>query len=526
MSSGAGLSPRQKMINMMYLVLMAMLALNVSKQILNGFGRINDSLKTTTDLFSDKNSIIYSDLNNKSINNPKKYLVLYEQSQEIKKEADKLVEEIDAHKKVLIELAGSEKDDGTLDYEAMDKEVQDEYFYPGGQLDLGAGKKFVQDIDRFREFMVNQTTDEDVLTRINKAFNTESVVVDGLPMEWLKFRFEHYPLAAALAFLSQMQAEIRNAEADIINAMVAEGLGEQIQVNKVSALMIPQSTNVMQGADFKAEVVMAAYDSTLVPDVYLFKYDSKGNRIGTDEKKLDVKDGAGVVEIPASSVGSYFWGGVIRVKNEEGKFKEYPFQSEYSVSQPAVVVSATKMNVVFRGVENPISVSVPGVPAKDLIVEAPGIKNLGEGLFTLDVTSARGREVGIVVKTKLPSGTIKSFPPKIYRIRDIPAPMGTVAGESDTQMPLSTLKVATVGATIPNFDFDLKLVTTGFSVKIPGRPTYKVNGNKLDKKVRQALDRVRVGQTIQIRDINAKLAGNAKYKLAKVSTVLVTVNGR
>lgn len=526
MSSSVGLSPRQKMINMMYLVLMAMLALNVSKEILTAFGRINESLEATTLLFSDKNAIIYTDLKSKSVNNPEKYIVLYERSVEVKKRSDQLVDLIQGYKDELIEITDARQDDGTISYPDIDKESQDEYFYPTGSLSLGKGQEFSDAIDSYRSFVLTQIKRPSVVDRINRSFNTEPVKVDGVTQNWLKNKFEGYPLAASLAFLTQIQADVRNAEADMITSMVSESLGEQINVNKVSALMIPKSTNVMQGGAFDAKIVMAAYDTTLTPEIYLYDYDSRGNRVGERQNPLEVEEGSGIVNIPTPKVGSFFWGGVVRIKNEEGKYKEYPFQSEYSVSQPAVVISATKMNVLYRGVKNPISVSISGIPDRDVIVQAPGIRRISGTNYEIDITSYRGRQVSIKTSAKLPSGATKSFPPAIYRIKDIPAPMGTVAGESDTKMPLGTLKVATVEAVIPDFEFDLKLNVTSFKVKIPGRPTYTVRGNKLDAKVKKALDRVRVGQTVQIRDISVKLPGNSSYKVAKVSTVLVTINSK
>ena len=526
MSSGAGLSPRQKMINMMYLVLMAMLALNVSKEVLAAFGSINESMESTTKLFSDKNSIIYADLKQKSINNPEKYLRLNEKALEIKKRSDEIFDLIEGYKNTLIDQSGARQEDGSITYQNIDKESQDEFFYPGGSLTLGKGQEFLDAINSYRSFVSKQVSSEEILSRIEKSFNTDPVIVDGIKMNWLKHKFEGYPLAAALAFLTQIQADVRNSEADIITSMVSEGLGEQIQVNKVSALMIPESSNVIQGSPFKANIVLAAYDTTLTPEMYLYKYNSEGYRVGEERIPLDVKDGTGIVNLPTPKIGGFFWGGIVRVKNEQGNYKEYPFKSKYVVSQPAVVISATKMNVLYRGVKNPVSVSIPGVSDRDIIVEAPGIKKIGESKYEIDVTSYKGRQLKIQAKARLASGQIKPFPPAIYRIKDIPPPIGTVAGEADTKMPLSTLKIATVGAILPKFEFDLKLVVKGFKVKIPGLPTYSVRGNKLDEKVKKALNRVKIDQTVQIRDIDVKLPGNSRYKLAKVSTVLVTINSK
>ena len=244
-------------------------------------------------------------------------------------------------------------------------------------------------------------------------------------------------------------------------------------------------------------------------------------------KRLKIAGGAGVVELPASNTGEFYWGGVVRVKSDDGaETKEYPFNSKYSVNEPAVVISADKMNVLYRGVKNPISVSVPGVPSNKLKVSGPGLSSSGGGKYVADVTRVKGREANIVVTATMADGSTKTFPGQKYRIKDIPKPTGMIGGKSEIKLPVSNLTRLPIEAKLQDFAFDLKLKVTSFSLKVPGKPTFVVRGSKTNKRVNDALKRVPIGTEVMIRDIKVQIPGNSSYKVHGVSPILVTITGR
>ena len=222
-------------------------------------------------------------------------------------------------------------------------------------------------------------------------------------------------MAAGITFLSDIQAKARNIESEVVSSLLQADATSGMAVNKITAIPLPLTTYIMKGASFKSDVMIAAYDSTSVPEVLLYeKFDKNGNPIGKPTKKISVEGGKGKIEIPTSKTGFFNWGGVIKLKDDLDQLTEYPFKGSYQVSEPAVVVSATKMNVMYRGVLNPITVSVPGVPSEDIVVTAPGsrLKKKGPGIFDVDVTNLKGRQVNIRVSAKLPSGELKAFPRK------------------------------------------------------------------------------------------------------------------
>jgi gliding motility-associated protein GldM len=178
------------------------------------------------------------------------------------------------------------------------------------------------------------------------------------------------------------------------------------------------------------------------------------------------------------------------------------------------------MNVVYRGVQNPMTISIPGVGS--VSANAPGLSPAGgAGKYNMNVTTLKQREVKINVSGKLPGGETVSDS-KTFRIKDIPRPVGTVRGEEGSiKMQRNGLEISTIGADLPDFDFQLKLNVTGFKFRVPGQPTVRVNGSRLDSRAKSTLRRAKRGETVQIFDIEAGISGNSGYKLKKVSPVII-----
>jgi len=193
-----------------------------------------------------------------------------------------------------------------------------------------------------------------------------------------------------------------------------------------------------------------------------------------------------------------------------------------TISKPnAALIAADKMNVVYRGVANPMSISIPGIPDNKVTASAPGLTKRSASKYVMN--PGKGRTVRIVASGILPDGQRISTPAE-FRIKDIPRPSGSIRGESGSaKMPRKNLEIATVGALLEDFDFDLNLKVSGFKFKVPGQPTVSVNGNKLDSRAKSALKRARRGDAVQIFDVNAYITNNKSYKLKKVSPVVIEI---
>ena len=538
MSGGGKVSARQKMINMMYLVLMAMLALNVSKEILVAFGRVNDSIEATSNQVNKGTNLLYSGLNEKAQSNPEKYGNKNKTAASIKGSVNKALVAVDSILSMVERsVGGVDPETGELPWKSMDGTNLDEILFPGGSLKAGKGQYLTDAVTNFKVDLLSalkeakatkgvlEMSDEAyqvMIADLEKTLSTDPYQKGkGAPKEaWVKHKFEHYPAAAGVAFLKQIKADIRNAEFRSIRKIAVQGQG--IVVNKMEALPISKATTVMKGGKFEALLRVAAYDSTSVPEMFIWTTDKNGKKIGK-EKQIKVEGGAGIVSIPASSIGNKYWGGIIKVKDDDDKVTEYPFTGEYGVTQPAVVVSAEKMNVLFRGVSNPMSVSVPGVSSSKVSVSASGasIRSLGGGRYAFDVTKTKGRTISIRVTAEMPDGSKQTFPGKVYRVKGLPDPVAMMAKSQEPKLPKSNIKALTVDAVFKDFDFDLKLRVKSFVLKVPGKPSIKVAGNRMNTKAKKAIDRAR-GE-VYIRDIKASIVGKSSYRLGRVSPMTIKI---
>ena len=506
-------SPRQKMINLMYLIFIAMLAMNMSKEVLQAFGLMDNKLVAANEAATTRNKRSYEDLALKAVEQKEKY-------QDEKVKADKIQEMSDefySYIEGIKEEMKSTVDDPT-DYETMDSgKFLDEKFFKGNDGDYNeAGQAFLDHMDKYRNGIsgivgdANPNITNDVATR----FSTDKVTNrEGKEIFWLDYNYKGFPLVASITKLTQIQADIKTTETEILGNMLQGQMESDVSMNNYQAILIPNTPATLQGENFQGKIVLGRYDGSLKPTKVVIN----GREI------TNIKDGGAILDFPSGNVGENEIKGKF-IFMENGKPVEIPVETSYAVvAKPnSAVISADKMNVVYRGVENPITVSVPGVADNAVKASAPGLKKI-KGIGKYVMAPGKGREVSITVNAKLPDGTpIKSS--QMFRIKDIPAPVAAVRGEYGMiKMPKSTLQKATVSSMLPDFVFDLKLNTKGFSVKVPGQPTVIVKGNKFDASAIRVLNKARRGDVVIIFDIKQSLVGNSGYYLKNASPVNVEI---
>ena len=194
---------------------------------------------------------------------------------------------------------------------------------------------------------------------------------------------------------------------------------------------------------------------------------------------------------------------------ENGAQVPLPFEGNYVVvpKPNSATISADKMNVVYRGVINPISVSFAGIGEDKVRASAPGLSPAG-GKGKYNMNPGQGNETTITVSGTLPNGQTVSDK-KTFRIKSIPAPQGAIAGAMGIiKGTKSRLQVCQISAILPDFDFELNLRVVQFSLKAPGQPTVVVNGDRVNAQCAAALSRVTRGDQVTIADIKTKLAGS------------------
>jgi gliding motility-associated protein GldM len=503
--AGGKISARQKMINLMYLVFIAMLAMQMDKEVLSAFGYTNEKLADNNISTAEKNDLAYANLNTKAAEQPEKFGPLKEKADKVKELSSKYYQYLSVLKSKLI--ADVEKKD---DYEQMDKmDWLDNHFFKGEGY-TSEGQEFLDNINSYRTKMIEVLgTSSKFVPLLQKRFSTEDVVnrETTISVAFLKARYEGFPMVASLTNFTQIQADIKNIESDILGDLLVGQLKTEVSMTNYNGIVNLNKNAFYPGDKVEGTVVLGRYDPSLRP-----------SRVVLNGKPYDnFENGAVNIDLRAGSVGDRKIEGTIFFMENEVEVP-VPFESSYSViSKPnSAVVSADKMNVVYKGLQNPLTISIPGVPANLVKASAPGLRQIKGSSYILSPKA--GNEVTISVSGKLPDGTPISTP-KTFRVKDIPAAMGTVRGQYGTvRMPKSGLVNTPVGAGLPDFLFDLDLQVTSFKVKVPGQLAIIVKGTKFSSSAKKALSKARRGDIITIYDIKAVIKNNS-YKLKKVLPV-------
>lgn len=505
------MSPRQKMINLMYLVFIAMLAMNMSKEVLSAFGFMNAGIAENNATTTQKNAAAYASLSSKATDQPAEYGPLNTEALKIKGLSDDFYSYLDNLK---TEMTNTVED--SKDYQSMDKtDFLDTYFFKGDKYTT-KGDEFLAKIASFRDGInVVLGTNETLKTTVSRRFNTEiQTNKDGKKIPWLNYRYEGFPLIASVANLTQMQSNIKNTESDILTSLLGGKLEDEVSLNNYEGIVSLKKSAYFAGEKVQGVIVLGRYDKGLKPD----KVTLNGRNY------TNIKDGQVVLDLTASRLGENPLKGSITF-TQDGEPVNVPFDGSYTVipEPDKAVISADAMNVVYRGVENPVSVSLPGVSSNSISVSATGgqiVKN-GSGYI---IKPGKGKELTVNVSATLSSGK-KVNSPKKFRVKDIPAAMGMARGEFGVvKMPKSSIGRATISAGLPDFVFDLKLKVTRFTVKVPGQLAVTVNGTTFNAAAKRILSKARRRDQITIYDIKAVIENNASYTLNKVLPVIIEVS--
>lgn len=343
------MSPREKMINLMYIVLTAMLALNVSSDVLNGFSQVQDGLTRSNRTITARNQALYGQLQAFNEKNPEKGKVWLDKATQVVGETDKLYDYIDSLKLQIVRVADGEDGDVTNIRSRDNTEAASVVMLaPKG----GKGKALKARIDQYRQYVTSFLEDPEKRKNLETALSTTPPKVAGVSMDqkktWEETMFDNMPCIAAVTLLTKLQNDVRYAEGEVLNQMITNiDLGD-LRVNLVNAFVVPDSRIVMRGTKYKAQIVLAAIDTTQRPTVYV-----NGHALANNN---------GIYEVGTGKAGKYDYSGWIEVLGRDGTVTRRDFKSSYTVIDPLATISATMMNVLYAGINNPISIAVPGVP--------------------------------------------------------------------------------------------------------------------------------------------------------------------
>ncbi len=521
--SGGKETPRQKMIGMMYLVLTALLALNVSKEILNAFVIIEEGLNTTNVNFDSKNGILYSKFAKAMADNPAKTKPWNAKAQDAKKKSAELCAYIDEIKSDMYQRIQKLEKSVADTFQLKNLDSKDENNIPT-EIMIGAGaepenptgkaKDLKEKIEKFKKDMTALVPEKEKAS-LKLGLSTEEMysIGDEKMVSWASNMFAHQPAAAVFSVLAKLKNDIKNAESDVVSILLKSITADDFSFDQVVAKVVAPTSYIVAGEEYTADIFVAAYSSTQDPVVLIGGVDTTDKKnpkiIGTGTP-VPVSGGLGKYTVKTGAEGMQEYSGIINVKAPDGSFKGYPFRGDYMVARPSMAVSPTKMNVFYIGVENPVDISVAGVAPTDVVATMSGgggsIINKGQGHYIVKVTSGNECSVNVSAKTKTGSKSMGSMK---FRVKKVPSPQASYAGiVGDGKVSKGELMNA--GGVIPkleDFVFDLKfpVVSWNMSIFINGvYADYTANGASTTGQMKDILGKVKPGQKVLIEEVKVQ----------------------
>ena len=493
--AGGKQSPRQKMINLMYLVFLAMLAMTTSTEVLSAFGLMKEKITDANNRATKTNTAAYENLAKKAVEQEKQYGEAKEKTDSLRTKADEFYTYLEDLKTQM--TAGME--DKTA-YESMSKtDFLDGLFFKGGTISA-EGKEFISKIDDFRNTSVALLGERETANVVKSRFSTDPVKnKEGLQLNWLNYHYEGFPLIASLTKLTQMQADIKATESDALSALLTAELTDAVSMTNYDAMVVFEKNAYYPGEKLSGKIVLGKNDPNLTAEKVVIN--------GKDWPEDKIQAGQVILDGAAGGVGDRSIKGSFFFK-ENDSLVEIPISGGYSViPRPnEAVISADKMNAVYRGLKNPMTISMPGVPSNKVSASAAGLRRTKGDSYTM--SPGKGNEVTIRVTGTLPDGK-KVSSNKKFRIKDIPPAVGAVRGQYGTvSMPKGSVGNVTVGAMLPDFLFDLNLKVSSFKLKVPGQPAIPVSGTRMSGRAKKAIAKARRGDVINIFDIKATVSGS------------------
>lgn len=499
--------PRQLMINLMYLILTAMLALNISSEILNAFKIINDSIVKSNSTIESNNASLYQSLNALAqLPEQKDRVAPFDaKARLVHDESDKVYTYLENLKNNIVKEAGGiEKETGDI-LKAGDIDVATRMFVEGTPQSKKGGEELKATMENFRSFLLSQV-DPGAKDAIAKQLPVEIVELsksENNPQgDWAVGNFFHIPAVGAVTLLSKFQNDVRNSEAMIVQELMREADAGIIKFDAIAAIAVPKTSYALQGQKVEAQIMLAAYNKTVNPTIQ-----------ASSGRFAKVEGGVGYWESTASGVGLQTVRGNLSI-DFQGRKETRPWEFQYVVGSAGASLQLDKMNVFYIGIPNPVTVSASGYNIEDVSLSIPGASVTATGTkghYNVTVEKPGNVEASIMAKSR--TGGSQKVGGMVVRTKFIPSPTATVAGKSTGFIPANVFRAqAGVIANMGDFVFDIRTAVSSFEFSYqPKRGDYqgpfRVNGPRFDGNpdVSRYMDRAQIGDRIYIDNVRAKL---------------------
>ncbi|MGZ3999452.1 MAG: type IX secretion system motor protein PorM/GldM [Mucilaginibacter sp.] len=492
--AGGKETPRQRMIGILYLVLLGLIALDVPENLLDSFKTISDSLTASkTNVNTGIDNTFTSFEKTKLKDEPERAKIPYANAQKAKQLANNLDAFIESLKKQMADETGG-FEPAINDFKG--RENLDE------SVDLMVDRRknayiLHTKIDSTRKALMKLMDPKDTIGMNLSLRTTEAPDRAGFPHKnWEQANFgEGIPMGAAMTALIKIQSDIKNSENEVVKKLFGKVDQAQVNLDQFNAVAVAPTSYVLAGQPYTAQVFLTASDSRSTPDITV------------DGQRLQTAGGKGQYSV-VSGEGIHTWEGTIVVKQTDGSLKTYKTGPQtYQVARPSAVVSPDKMNVLYIGVPNPVSVSAPGIPKEKLHVSiGSGSLSGSNGHYIATVSTISDNDVvtvsGEVNGKNTVLGTTK------FRVKRIPDPIPQFAGKSGGNTSAANIKAQNrVFARLDNFDFDATFNVTRFTLIVVNRRQdaiiYSTVGPDLSADMRKAINSIAPGSLVIFKDIIA-----------------------
>ena len=503
--AGAANSPRQRMINLMYLVFISMMALNMGKEVLGAFGLMNKKLQEANVRYQETNEATFAELERKEQEKPEDYKEALEQSRKVRDLSNEYYSYLEKLKDEVMSQAEDKED-----YQVMDKsDFLDGRFFKTDGL-KPEGQEFLDKINNYREALVtaagekNQGLVEVINQRFSTGENNKVKDREGNPVNWVNYNFEGFPYIAVVTKFSQIQSDIRQTEQDFYKAMLGEKMKDELSMKHYTTLLEQSRGAYYTNQEFDGAIVLGRKDNSTKPKKVDLTLDGRP----IPESQVEVSEGKIKLKVNTGSVGEHKIAGTLIYEQNVEETPVEVAQTFTTIPRPnEAVISADKMNVVYRGVVNPMTISMPGVPDNQVNASAPGLSKKGGSNYIMK-PNAGSAEVTIVVTGTFEGQKFSSS--KKFRIKDIPKPEGAILRTTGAvKLAKQNILVGELSVAFNDFDFDLTTKVNSFRILVPGQPSVVVNGSRVSASpaAAAAVNRAKKGDVIQISEIRYSVSG-------------------
>lgn len=500
----ARMSPRQRMINLMYIVLTAMLALNVSSDVLNGFSQVQDGIERTNANITSRNQVQFDHLKSLYDQNPTKAAKAFLLGEDLHKRSNDMYSLIEEYKMDIARAADGKDGDYRKIENNDDLEASSVTML---NPSTNKGEKLRKQVDAYRDYVATMITDTAKRSAVISMLSTNSTKRAGAVgmLSWEQKMFDNMPAVAAVTLLTKLQNDIRQAESEALSNLITSVDIGDVRVNELNAYVIPNSNMVMRGGKYSATIVLAAIDTTRRPEIFV-----NGARLNNAK---------GVYEFVAGGVGNHEYSGYIQVPLPDGTIDKRPFKSSYTVMEPMATISPTMMNVLYAGIANPISISVPGVPMSNVQATMTNGTLTRNGDSWIAHPGKVGTESEISVSATI-EGSVQQVGSMKFRVRKLPDPSPYLAvkdGSGNTIHYKGAPKRITKGALmdsgglgaaidddILNVSYTVVSFSTVFFDQMGNAIPELSDGAKFSARQKEQFRRLKPGKSFFISNVKAK----------------------